>query len=210
MIVFNLVSFQFMCDNKTLNWHTKQLTINSPIDFLYLTITYYPDQRYKPKQTKKTNINPTLLYNYKKLLDYWNTTIKDYSKALNINFEILELNTDYLLLPLYITETTLYIGIVLLKIELIKSIKSTTIISNSFLSSIKTYQCKNKVNCGKYNFINGILNKDNSNSNSNSKEFILDTNKKIPLNHILQNSINYIPNLEIIRIKKNFQSRLNP
>ena len=34
--------------------------------------------------------------------------------------------------------------------------------------------------------------------------------KKYSLNNILQNSINYIPNLEIIRIKKNFQNLLNP
>ena len=46
MIVFNLLSFQFMCDNDTLNWNKKTLTINSNIDFLYLTINNYTDYTY--------------------------------------------------------------------------------------------------------------------------------------------------------------------
>ena len=46
MIVFNLLSFQFMCDNDTLNWNKKTLTVNSNIDFLYLTINNYTDYTY--------------------------------------------------------------------------------------------------------------------------------------------------------------------
>ena len=229
MIVFNLLSFQFMCDNDTLNWNKKTLTINSNIDFLYLTINNYTDYTYSINNTEhscKSKINKSItlehLFNYKSLLEYFNTTIKEYSKAFTIHFETLELNTDYILAPLYITETTIYIGIILLNPEIIKSINSKSFNPNSYslLSKINHYECKTKVNCNNYNFINGILNKNNSNtintiSNTTSnitknKEFVLDTNKKIPLNNILQNSINYIPNLEIIRIKRNFQNRLNP
>jgi hypothetical protein len=221
MIVFKLLSFQFMCDNDTLNWATKTLTINSNIDFLYLTINNYTDYtyninninniEYSCKSKKNKSIKLEHLFNYKSMLEYFNATIKDYSKAFTIHFEELELNTDYILAPLYITETTIYIGIILLNPEIIKSInsKSLNYETYSLLSKINHYECKNKVNCNNYNFINGILIKNNSNITKN-KEFVLDKHKKILLNNILQNSINYIPNLEIIRIKKNFQNRLNP
>ena len=232
MIVFKLLSFQFMCDNDTLNWNKKTLTVNSNIDFLYLTINNYTDCTYSInninntehscKSKKNKSIKLEHLFNYKSMLEYFNATIKDYSKAFTIHFEELELNTDYTLAPLYITETTIYIGIILLKPEIIKSINSKSLKyeTYSLLSKINHYECKTKVNCNNYNFINGILNKNNSNtinsiSNTTSnitknKEFVLDKHKKILLNNILQNSINYIPNLEIIRIKKNFQNRLNP
>jgi len=221
MIVFNLLSFQFMCDNDTLNWDKKTLTINSNIDFLYLTINNYTDYtyninninniEYSCKSKKNKSIKLEHLFNYKSMLEYFNATIKDYSKAFTIHFEELELNTDYILAPLYITEITIYIGIILLNPEIIKSInsKSLNYETYSLLSKINHYECKNKVNCNNYNFINGILIKNNSNITKN-KEFVLDKHKKILLNNILQNSINYIPNLEIIRIKKNFQNRLNP
>ena len=141
-------------------------------------------------------------------------------------FDTLKLNTDYSLSPLYITENTIYIGIILLKPQLINTNLKKT--SYYFLSEIKSYECKNKVTINNYNFINGILNKNNNNKDNNykdnnykdnkinkndslkNKEFILDTQKKIPLNYILQNSLNYIPNLEIIRVKKNLQNLLNP
>ena len=210
-----------MCDNDTLNWDKKTLTINSNIDFLYLTINNYTDYtyninninniEYSCKSKKNKSIKLEHLFNYKSMLEYFNATIKDYSKAFTIHFEELELNTDYILAPLYITEITIYIGIILLNPEIIKSInsKSLNYETYSLLSKINHYECKNKVNCNNYNFINGILIKNNSNITKN-KEFVLDKHKKILLNNILQNSINYIPNLEIIRIKKNFQNRLNP
>ena len=224
MIVFKLLSFNFMCDDKTLNWETKTLTVNSNIDFLYLTINNYTDYTYNInninninntehscKSKKNKSIKLEHLFNYKSMLEYFNATIKDYSKAFTIHFEELELNTDYTLAPLYITETTIYIGIILLNPEIIKSINSKSLKyeTYSLLSKINHYECKTKVNCNNYNFINGILTKNNNNITKN-KEFVLDKHKKILLNNILQNSINYIPNLEIIRIKKNFQNRLNP
>ena len=238
MIVFKLLSFHFMCDNNTINWNTKTLTVNSKIDYLYLSLTYYPEQSYKlnikattksttKATTKATFSNPlTLISKWNKFIEYWNDTIKDYSKEFNIEFDKLKINTDYSLSPLYITENTIYIGIILLKPNLINTNLKKT--SYYFLSEIKSYECKNKVTINNYNFINGILNKNNNYKDNNykdnnykdnkinkndslkNKEFILDTQKKIPLNYILQNSLNYIPNLEIIRVKKNFQNLLNP
>lgn len=231
-----------MCDNDTINWNTKTLSVNSKIDYLYLSLTYYPEQSYKLntnatiKSTTKTNTktttkatfsNPlTLISKWNKFIEYWNDTIKDYSKEFNIEFDTLKLNTDYSLSPLYITENIIYIGIILLKPQLINTNLKKT--SYYFLSEIKSYESKNKVTINHYNFINGILNKNNNNKDNNykdnnykdnkinkndslkNKEFILDTQKKIPLNYILQNSLNYIPNLEIIRVKKNLQNLLNP
>ena len=237
MIVFKLLSFNFMCDDKTLNWEKKTLTVNSNIDFLYLKLTYYPEQTYKYnidsniESTIDSTIKSKLFIKKYKILnelsliskcntfiEYWKDTIKEYNKAFNIEFDKLILNTDYSLAPLYITENTIYIGIILLNTKIIttnyNNINSNTNIqSYNFLSEIKPYQCKNKLNLNKYNFINGILNKKTNkinNNNDNDKQFVLDTQKKIPLHIILQNSINYIPNLEIIRVKKNFQNLLNP
>lgn len=241
MIVFKLLSFNFMCDNKTLNWETKTLTVNSNIDLLYLNLTYYPEQNYK--SNINSNIDSTIdstiksklfIKKYKisnelsliskcnTFIEYWKDTIKEYNKAFNIEFDKLILNTDYSLAPLYITENTIYIGIILLNTKIIttnyNNINSNTNIqSYNFLSEIKSYQCKNKLNLNKYNFINGILNKKSNknkhkinNNNGNDKQFVLDTQKKIPLHIILQNSINYIPNLEIVRVKKSVQNLLNP
>ena len=219
MIVFKLLSFHFMCDNNTINWNTKTLTVNSKIDYLYLSLTYYPEQSYKlnikattksttKATTKATFSNPlTLISKWNKFIEYWNDTIKDYSKEFNIEFDKLKINTDYSLSPLYITENIIYIGIILLKPNLINTNLKKT--SYYFLSEIKSYECKNKVTINNYNFINGILNKTGK-INKDNKEFILDKDKKIPLNYIFQNSLNYIPNLEIIRVKKNFQNLLNP
>jgi len=54
MIVFKLLSFQFMCDNDTLNWNKKTLTVNSNIDFLYLTINNYTDCTYSINNINNT------------------------------------------------------------------------------------------------------------------------------------------------------------
>ena len=63
----------------------------------------------------------------------------------------------------------------------------------------------------KYNFMYGILsyNKDDTFIN---KGFILDTKLNIPISikYILQNSMNYLPKLEINRIKMSSQNPLNP
>jgi len=214
MIVFKLLSFNFMCDDKTINLDNKTLTVNYNIDFLYLNFIYYHEQDYKSniqykifiKKYKLSN-SLSLISKWDTFINYWNDSIKDYNKAFNIKFDTLKLNNDYLLAPIYITENTIYIGIILLNIDIINNNFKKK--SYNFLSEIKPYQCKNKLNLNKYNFINGILNKTGK-INKDNKEFILDKDKKIPLNYIFQNSLNYIPNLEIIRVKKNFQNLLNP
>jgi len=210
-----------MCDNDTINWDTKTLSVKSNIDYLFLNLTYFPDQLYKskPKINSFLTKNPEIVYNWKKFISYWNDTIQDYNKVFGIEFDKLILNTDYVLAPIYITQTDIYIGIILLNTKYIKKIiadyalKNINSSSYNFLSNIKlyNYNYKNKVNMNKYNFIYGILDKPHTNnSNTNTTMFVLDTHKKIPLNYILQNSMNYLPKLEIIVIKKSFQNLLNP
>ena len=216
MIYFKLLLFNIMCDNDTINWDTKTLSVKSNIDYLFLNLTYFPDQLYKskPKINSYLTKNPEIIYNWKKFISYWNDTIQDYNKVFGIEFDKLILNTDYILAPIYITQTDVYIGIILLNTNYSKkliaeyALKNITSSSYNFLSNIKPYQYKNKININKYNFIYGILNK-SFNTNTN-KEFVLDIHKKISLNYILQNSMNYLPKLEIIVIKKNFQNLLNP
>ena len=92
--------------------------------------------------------------------------------------------------------------------------KNISTIENINLSNIEPYplskmKLNDKLN-NKYNFIYGILNKNSSDDNFKNKEFILDTKLNIPIKYILQNSMNYLPKLEINRIKMSSQNLLNP
>jgi hypothetical protein len=134
----------------------------------------------------------------------------------------------------------IYIGIYLFKKNSINFIteKQTKLVSYSFLSKIEPYLLSNTIknnkninnknitntntnkntntntnkNTNKYNFIYGILsnNSNNNTDNLKHKEYSLDTKLTIPVKYILQNSMNYLPKLEINRIKMSFQNPLNP
>ena len=43
MILFNLMSIQFMADNDTINWNEKTITIRHNIKLIHITINYYPE-----------------------------------------------------------------------------------------------------------------------------------------------------------------------
>ena len=110
--------------------------------------------------------------------------------------------------------------------------KKNKLVSYSFLSKIEPYLLSNKYtntkkdtkkdtnntnytnninNTNKYNFIYGILS-NNKDDTFKNKGFILDTklNIPIPIKYSLQNSMNYLPKLEINRIKMSSQNLLNP
>ena len=103
-----------------------------------------------------------------------------------------------------------------------KQDKKNKLVSYSFLSSIEPYllslsntnkYTKHINNTNKYNFIYGILsNNNNKEDNFKNKVFTLDTklNISIPIKYSLQNSMNYLPKLEINRIKMSSQNPLNP
>ena len=249
MILFNLMSLQFMADADTINLKEQTITLRQNIKLIHLTITHYPEQTYK---IKKAN---DIVYNWNKFLKYWNKHLPEYSNVFNIEFDTLIVDVDYSLAPIYSSDDNIYIGIYIFNTTIIKNINNinavNTIIdtqekqdlqklnyskkSYSFLSSIEPYvssltnnkkSTKNnkKTNTttntanttNKYNFMYGILNNyTNSNTNNNydtfkNKEFSLDTNINIPIKYILQNSMNYLPKLEINRIKMNSQNLLNP
>ena len=232
MIIYNLLSIQFMADNDTINWKDHIITIRHNIKLIHLTINHYPEFKYINSNSKKTN---DIVYNWNKFLKYWNKHLPEYTKAFNIEFIKLILGVDYSLTPIYISSDSdnLYIGIFILNNDIIKNINTNNTIntimdiqekqdkqdfqklkhsknSYSFLSNIEPYPLsKMKLN-NKYNFIYGILNKNSSDDNFKNKEFILDTKLNIPIKYILQNSMNYLPKLEINRIKMSSQNLLNP
>ena len=199
------MSLQFTADNDTINWKERTITIKNNIKLIHVTINQYPDQIYK---SKKTN---DIVYNWNKFLKYWTKHIPDYSKAFNIEFEKLSIGVDYSLAPINIsTDDNVFIGIYIFNTTIIKYMKNNNsiniiienqskinkLVSYSFLSSIKPYTLsKIKLN-NKYNCVYGIL---NNNDNLKDKEFILDTKINISLKYILQNSMNYLPKLEIKR-----------
>jgi len=230
MIHFKLFSLQFMADDNTINWKDHSITIRHPIKLLYITITQYPEQLYT---IKKTN---DIVYNWNKFLKYWNKHLPEYSKAFNIEFDSLTLDVDYSIAPIYINNDsindTIYIGIYIFNNTIFKHINNNTVmnsimnnhekknklVSYSFLSSIEPYLLSNtntKTNTinytNKYNFMYGILS-NNKDDTFKHKGFILDTKLNIPISikYILQNSMNYLPKLEINRIKMSSQNPLNP
>jgi hypothetical protein len=254
MILFNVMSLQFMADNDTINLKEHTITIRHNIKLLHLTITHYPEKTYK---IKKAN---DIVYNWTKFLKFWIKHLPEYSNALHIEFDTLVLDVDYSLAPIYSSNDNIYIGIYIFNTTIIKNMNTTHSINSiintedtqhthqnleklnkkinyskksySFLSSIEPYVTSSLSNINnptktnkktktittstittnKYNFMYGILN-NNKNSTYDTfknKEFSLDTNITIPINYILQNSMNYLPKLDINRIKMNSQNLLSP
>ena len=231
MIIFNLLSLQYMGDNDTINWKEKTITIQHNIKLIHITLNHYPEYTYKSSISKK---NQEIVYDWNKFIKYWNKTILEYTKVFNIEFDKFILDIDYSLAPLYITNDKLFIGIFIINNKIINTIKDKikdkdkNIKSYMFLSRIEPYLLNTKKNnnnnnnnkSNKYNFFYGILTNSYSYRYSyiNSKEYILemlldtkqDLSLKIKVNCILQNSMNYLPKLEINRIKKISQNPLNP
>ena len=232
MIQFKLFSIQFMTDDDTINWKEQTITIRHNIKLIHITINYYPEQIYS---IKKGN---DIVYNWNKFMKYWNKHLTEYTKAFNIEFVNLTLDIDYSIAPIYSSDNNIFIGIYIFNKNIVKNINTNNTIniitdtketqeyptiknsknSYSFLSSIEPYllslsntKKNNNTNTNKYNFMYGILSNNNSSTdNFKNKDFILDTKLNIPIKYILQNSMNYLPKLEIIRIKKSSQNLLNP
>ena len=248
MILFNVMSLQFMADNDTINLKEHTITVRHNIKLLHLTLTHYPEKTYK---IKKTN---DIVYNWTKFLKFWIKHLPEYSSALNIEFDTLLLDVDYSLAPIYSSNDNIYIGIYIFNTTIIKNMNTTHSINSiintedtqhtqqdlqkvikkinyskkaySFLSSIEPYVVSSlsslkkptktintsTITTNKYNFMYGILNNDSNSTYDTfkNKEFSLDTNLIIPIKYILQNSMNYLPKLEINRIKMNSQNLLNP
>jgi hypothetical protein len=231
MIIFKLLSLNFMAGD--INWKEKTLTIPYNIKYLYLTLDYYKELYYI------SNCNLNLFYNWKQFIAYWNDTLLEYSKAFNIDFNKLVLNVDYSIAPLYITNDIIIIGIYLINdTPELKEPISTSIQTFNFLSSVEPNTIENNrhnhtnKNINKYNYFYSILNRHISDEYLKKHYIILEaslntipehkikTKSKtitktiqklsISLKHILQNSMNYLPKLEIIITKKISRNLLNP
>jgi hypothetical protein len=226
MLVFQLFTLQLPSEN--INLIEKTITIRPTINYLYLTLSYDTEQYSISKH------HPETVYDWKKFISLWLKTIKEDTKIFNIDFEKLELNIDYVLAPVYITNTITIIGIFLINHKNTITNTTNTKITYHLLSSINPCNYKNKLNHNKYNLFYGILDRDKDKDTTiqdNTQKFILDTslntmtdiktktklktntntNKKItiPLKRILQNSMNYLPKLEI-KLRKTSQNLLNP
>ena len=231
MIIFKLLSLNFMAGD--INWKEKTLTIPYNIKYLYITLDYYKELYY----ISKCNFN--LFYNWKQFIAYWNDTLLEYNKAFNIDFNKLVLNVDYSIAPLYITNDIIIVGIYLINdTPEPKEPTSTSIQTFNFLSSVEPNTIENNrhnhtnKNINKYNYFYSILNRHISDEYLKKQYIILEAslntipehkikNKSktitktilklsIPLKHILQNSMNYLPKLEIIVTKKISRNLLNP
>ena len=217
------MSVQFMADNNTINWTDHIITIRHNIKLIHITINHYLEYKYITTISKK---HLDIVYNWNKFIDYWNTNIIEYNKVFNIEFNKLILGVDYSLAPIYITNNNLCIGIFILNNKIIQTITDNkNKKSYSFLSRIEPYIVSNTntntkhntKNINKYNFFYGILS-NNDDEQFKNKDIIiymkldtnLDTKITIPLKYILQNSMNYLPKLEINRIKMSSQNLLNP
>ena len=222
MLILNLMSIQFMADNDTINWTDHIITIRHNIKLIHITINNYSEYSDYTYVTTISKKHLDIVYNWNKFMEYWNKNSIEYNKVFNIEFNKLILGVDYLLAPIYITNNNLYIGIYILNNKIIQSIKDNkNKKSYSFLSRIEPYLLSNTKhntkNINKYNFFYGILSNNNDEHLKNKDIIIymkldtnLDTKISIPLKYILQNSMNYLPKLEINRIKMSSQNLLNP
>jgi len=239
MIQFKLFSIQFMADDNTINWKEQTITIRHAIKLIHLTITHYPEQKHIIKKTNDIvyNWNKFIKYWYKHLPEYTKAFNIDFDTlTLDVDYSIAPIYSnndslnDNIYIGIYIFNKNIIKDINMKNTINTKNTinniiniqeKNNKIVSYSFLSIIEPYllslsntKNNNKTinHTNKYNFMYGILS-NNSNSytdNLKNKMFILDTKLIIPLKYILQNSMNYLPKLEINRIKMNSQNLLNP
>jgi len=184
MLVFQLFTLQLPSEN--INLIEKTITIRPTINYLYLTLSY------DTKQYSISKHHPETVYDWKQFISLWIKIIKEDTKIFNIDFEKLELNIDYVLAPVYITNTITIIGIFLInhKTTITTTITTTntnttntnTKITYHLLSSIKPCNYKNKLNHNKYNLFYGILDRDKDKDTTiqdtqplKHQKFILDT-----------------------------------
>ena len=238
MIIFKLLSLNFIdCD---INWKEKTLILPHNIKYLYITIDYYKDPHYISNCNVKLfyNWNKFIAYWNETLLEYSKAFNIDFQKlVLNVDYSIapLYITNDIIIIGIYLINYTSKLR----SIPSIPSIPSTqyNIQTFNFLSSVDLNTITNQhtnhkyKNLNKYNCIYSILNRHISADYFKKQYLILETylntspdiknknninnNKTIckltmPLKHILQNSMNYLPKLEIIFTKKIFQNLLNP
>jgi len=227
MITFELFSIKYMSTN--LNWKEKTITINHNIEYIMTTLEYYKIENntenkieYNIGQDQDQELQ--FPFTYSDIHKYWLKNINIYSKLysklfnIDIDFNILKLDIDYTIAPIYISKSKLVDSnikdniILIIGIFLIDN-KNINYRSDkyNFISTIKCLPSSKKCDKNKYNIISGILNyqyekqyekgkgKENKNLQNDFKEkYLLINNLKIPLYNILHNACNYLPKLDII------------
>ena len=236
MIIFKLLSLNFMAGD--INWKEKTLTIPYNIKYLYITIDYYKELYYI--SNCNLNIfykwKQFIAYWNDTLLEYSKAFNVDFNKlVLNVDYSIapLYITNDIIVVGIYLINYTPELKEQKDTLSL-PSIKSKPQTFN-FLSSVEpniietNRRNHTNKNINKYNCFYSILNRHISDDYLKKQNLILDLSLKnildiknklkiktiqknlsIPLKHILQNSMNYLPKLEIIVTKKISQNLLNP
>ena len=228
-----------MADDNTINWKEQTITIRHNIKLIHVTLSYYPEQVYTIKKTTDIvyNWNKFLKYWNKHLLEYTKAfNIEFDTLTLDVDYALapIYISNDNTYIGVYIFNNTIFKHInnnTVMNSIMDNHEKKNKLVSYSFLSSIEPYLLSNKYTTtktntntntttkninntnytNKYNFMYGILSY-NKDDNFKNKGFILDTklNIPIPIKYILQNSMNYLPKLDINRIKMSSQNPLNP
>jgi hypothetical protein len=167
----------FHIKSTNINWLNKTITITEGKNIIYTQFIHYDHN------SKSFEINDKYL-NYPNILKNWDKHKADCFKLWCLDTSILKKEKDYLVIPFYKSDTTLYIAIILLISDILK-LPSCTIycilinISNND-NILKLYK--------------NILNV--TNQLKNNSIFISD-NKKIRLDYIINNIKNYMPLLSV-------------
>ena len=212
MIIFNLFSLELIASN--IDWKSHVITINHNIKYIHTNIKSYNliqilnSEDRDEDRNEDGNGNQHILNKLKNIKSIWNNNILNYSKFFNIDFNNLILDIDYSLVPIYITNNDLIIGVFLYNQKNINKLKQNinltpiifgclSIIDNNIYNNVDNNV--NNINNDNYNIISGILKfKLVNNINFNDTYMSLDK-YNISLKHIFINAKNYLPKFKIIR-----------
>jgi hypothetical protein len=208
MIIFNLFSLELIASN--IDWKSHVITINHNIKYIHTNIKSYNliqilnSEDRDEDRNEDENGNQHILNSLKNIKSIWNKNILNYSKYFDIEFKNLILDIDYSLVPIYITNNDLIIGIFLYNQKNINKLKNNinltpiifgclSIIDNNIDNNV------NNINNDNYNIISGILKFKLVNNIKFNDTYISLYKYNISLKHILVNARHYLPKFKIIR-----------
>lgn len=163
--------FHIKCTS--INWIDKIITLTEGKDIIYTQFIHYDHN------SKSFENNDNLHLNYSNMIKKWDIHKEECFKSWCLDPSILKKDKDYIVIPFYKTENTIYMAIILLITDLLKLPSCTVycILVNisSTEKNVKLYK--------------NILNKNNN--------IFINANKTIKLDYVLNNIKNYMPLLKI-------------
>jgi hypothetical protein len=210
-VILEYLNINVIAEN--LDWQNKQLFLDEKIELIPINIKHlYRQNKLNENQLFLPDIiikKPAL--EYIDIIEYWNNI--DIDIILDINIKKLKVGKDYYIIPLYLINNILILGIVILGTPEYINTKEYKIIHTFNLLSIINKKIFNSTN-NKLNIIQGIL---NNPINLELLKNIYIQEHNIKWLYIFRNIVNYLPKFEIIIKQKKkkvfinfFQNRLNP